>query len=242
MKKLNKIIVNNLIVIFNLRIVVSIILLYINVNFITKGLYNVKNFNDLIKLSFYGTIDISELPIEMLKFTAIQMLIIYIVLNFISEEFGDRIKLNFLRVHSRKMYINSIIITIFVSCFIYFLLGFIVLGLLNLNLITTYMSFTLIIKILFLLIISSFCICLVGFFIALLIKYEAVVFTIVLLFYYIGISIKSNLTKYIIFTQGILSKHYYHNISFKWSYCYCLIFSVILYLVLKSIFIRRDLV
>ncbi|WP_102399413.1 hypothetical protein [Haloimpatiens massiliensis] len=242
MKKINKIIVNNLIAIFNLKIVVSIILLYINVNFITKGLYNIKNFNELIKFSFYGTIGIGDLPIEMLKFTAIQMFIIYIALNFINEEFGERIKLNFLRVHSRKMYINSMIITIFVSCFIYFLLGLIVLGLLNLNLITTSVNFTLIIKILFLLIISSFCICLVGFLIALIIKYESVVFTIVLLFYYIGISIESNLTKYIIFTQGILSKHYYHNISFKWSYCYCLFFSVILSFVLKSIFIRRDLV
>ena len=243
MKKFINIVLNNIICIFPIKNLLASLVMFIAINFLTNNIYPINNINDLFKYTFYGTKNLSDLPIELLKWILCNTFLIYLVLNFVNTEFEKRVQLTILRIGSRRIWINGIVISILISCFIYFILGSIILVGLNFKLVLGAMNFLEILKIIVLMSLSSLPICLIGLLLYLMIKTKFVIFSIIVFLYYLCISIGNTnrfLDKFLIFNQGILAKHYYSNFSFEWSYFYTLTFSFILYFIIKRFVVNYD--
>lgn len=244
MRRVGNLILNNLASMFTIKKFSVVIMIYFFLNLITKELFESKinTFNDLMKFSFYGSDNLTDMPIVVMTWIAVQIILIYIVLDFIHNELNTRVRLIILRIESKKMWINSIFIAVFLCCFLYFALGLIILGLLNYNLVKSSLDLVYSLKLLLLLTLSSFSICLIGGLLTLFFKNQVIIFTLMVLSYYVAISIGGVFSKYMIFSQGILIKHCYYNISFQWTYYYTFLFSIIIYSILRKLLLRRDII
>lgn len=245
MKKLVRIIHNNLLEMFSTNNVIAILLIFIFINYITNNLYNIDSINSLIMFSFWGPKNLTDNTIELFKWTFCQMLIIYIVMNFVSNQHKKRNCMLILRIGSKLTWINGIILSALIGCFLYFTIGFFILITFNFHLLFNTINFVQLIKLLCLFSLCAFISCLVGIVLNIIIKNEPIIFGILLFSYYFSISIGDKvalLDKLFLFNQGILVKHYLGNfISFQWSYLYTIFFSLIIYLVVRVLYIKRDL-
>lgn len=240
MKRFSKLVINNLFKMFTVKRLAIIAAVYIFLNFITNKLFRIDTFIDLITFSFYGGKDLTDRPIITLTFIAVQVLLMYINLSFIHEELNVRIKLIICRIKSKNSWINGMFISILIFCFIYFFIGIIILILLNRDIIQSKLEIIYSLKILILLVLWSFSISLICFLLIIIIKKQTIIFTIIVFMYYIAISIEDIISKYFIFSQGVLAKHYFYNITFKWSCYFSIIISMIMYVVIRNILLRRD--
>jgi hypothetical protein len=113
--------------------------------------------------------------------------------------------------------------------------------LLNYNLIKKGLDLSYILNILILLTLSSFSICLIAFLLIITIKHQVSIFSLLIFGYYAAISMKGDFSKYMIFGQSILIKHYYYNINYEWSFSFTILFSTVVYLILRTLLLRRDI-
>lgn len=243
-KKTIRIVYNDLLAMFSINKLLATIGVYIIINYITLNLYDTKSINDVIKFSFYGVNNIIDMPIELLKWTLCQMLLIYFVLSFINDEFKRRRVIVVVKVGSRRAWINSLVVSTFIACAVYYIIGFLLLILFNFGYISSHINFAELMEVFILLVLSSFTICLIGFALCLFISSEAAIFTVVLFMYYFSIAIGSiniSFDKYLIFNQGILAKHEFLAYSFQWSYNYDAIIILLIYLFIKKIVAKIDL-
>lgn len=241
MKKFKTIVCNDLSFMFTIKRMLLVIVIYIFLNFINEGLYRVKSINELIKYSFYGTKNLIDIPIELIMWTFCQMILLYFILSFVNFEIKERERLVILRISSRAVWFNGIIVSAFICCVLYYAAGFVTLIVLNINLVSCGIDCAYLLKVFILMVLSSFSISLLGIVFTAFIKSEAVTFTILLFLYYLSISIDSRLGKYIIFNQGVLAKHYVFEFGFSFSYIYTVLFSLVLYFIIKNVFLRRDI-
>lgn len=244
MKKIFYININNLISMISIKRIILIILVFSIINFITNSIYDITSLNDVIKFAFYGVNNISDLPIELFKFILPNMVLVYLVLSFSKDEVRGRSSIFIIRIGNINVWINSLIISILILCIIYYSIGFITLSILNYRYFSSYIDFINLINILFLMVIYGFIVCLISLLISIFINNESTIFTIILLLYYLSISLGGMfniLDKYIIFNQGMLIKHYNSLLSFQWSYFYLIIFSLIIVILIKKISIKMDI-
>lgn len=234
-RKVFFILANNLMSIFSRKKILMIIFIFSMLNYMIPPSCNCNNLNEIIENIFRGPNSLLEMPIELLKWCFFQFFLLYIVLDFINKEFNLRNILTILKIGSRKLWINNLILSIFIACLLYFILGGIVISLLNINILSNYIIWERLIKVILLLTITSFVPCLIGLILIYLSKSEAITFTIIFMLslFSIGLgSINVKLDKWFPFNQGILIKHYSSNFSFGWSYIYSMVLISVLYLVI----------
>lgn len=244
MKKMFYIIINNILSVISIKKIISIIFIFISINFITTSIYDINNLNDIFKFSFYGVNSIGELPIELFKGTLCNMYLVYIALSLSNNKLNNRSRIIILRIGNRQVWINGLIFSILIICLIYYSIGFSTLTILNYKYLGEYINLINIVDIFFLMILSGFSFCMISLLIGICIKDESTVFTIIVSLYYISISIGNvvtSLDKYLIFNQGMLIKYSNSSFSFMWAYFYNIIFSLIVYLCVKIISTRIDI-
>lgn len=244
MKKYINIIWNDLQSIFSLKTISMSIFVFILVDIITTGLHKSNNLNDLIKYSFYGTNDLTDEVIELLSWLLCQLFLVYTILNFINYELKKRITIVLLKTGSRTIWLRCMAISIFIYSALYFILGFAVLIILNLNLLSSPVNFVNLFQTLLTLILTGFSVCLSAFILSLLIESEPVILAVLMFLQFLCIAIGGKfkrLDKYFLFNQSILVKHYESNISFTWTYIYDIAFSLLFYFITCKLIKRRDL-
>ncbi|MBE6051695.1 MAG: hypothetical protein E7214_13860 [Clostridium sp.] len=241
MKKLVKYVENNIISIFSIRKLLLVTLLYSFLNIMTNKLYEIKTFNELITYSFYGGKSLNDVLIISLTWIAVQMILMYINLDFINNELNIKIKMIICRIKSKRLWVGSVFIAILISCFLYYLVGLIILGVFNWRILLSSFDYLYTIKVLTLLSLYSFSISMIGFLLTVSLKHETIIITIILFCYCSALSIKGEVSKYIIFSQGILERHYNNIITFLWSYLFITIFSILLCMVVRKLLLRRDI-
>lgn len=242
-KKTFRIILNNIFAMLSLRKYISIVFVFTIIHFITVSLYDISNFNDVFRFSFYGVNNIADMPIEFLKIILCNMFLVYLNLSFGNEEIKTRSSILVIRIGSKKLWVNSLIVSILILCFIYYLIGFVILGAINYIYFSIHANFLELINIFWLMCLSGFLICLVSLLISIFVDNEMIIFAITLSLFFLSIGLGSAVTyldKYTIFTQGMLIKHEAIIPSFQWSYCYLGIVCLLLCVIVKIKLVEKD--
>lgn len=232
---------NNVLGFISKKNIFQVSILFILVNLITLSSYEINTFNELLNLSFYGVPKISELPIEFLKWSAIQFFILYIILKLFYTEVYEKLHMTLLRVSDKKTFINSLLVSMFCICILYYLIGFLVLISFNLKLLFTTINSIYLFKIFLLYILFSYTFSLIGILMFFFIKNENLVFTLIFFFTIISTSIEGNINKYLLISQGMLIKHISYNFNYVFSITLILVFLVITFYGIKSLFMGRDI-
>lgn len=238
-----KLVFSNIISMFSYKKVLASITIFIIINYITESIYDITNINEVIKFSFYGVINIIDLPIELLKWTLNIIIFLYIMLSYVNNQINKRSSMIIIRLCNKKMYINSLICSILILCGLYYTIAYSILFVLNIEYLSKVIDHGELLKIFILLIMYSFFISLVGVVLNFYINNEVTLMCTILLLCYISISIgtiSNSADMFMIFNQGILVKHDLGYFTYMWSYVLLGIHNVLLYKFIKYKFIHTD--
>ena len=119
MKKLSRIILNNIKGMVTFKRIVSIIFIFVIINIITSSTSEITNLNDVFKNSFYGIKKIIDMPSEFFKFMMYQMFLIYLVLIFFHNEINNRSSITILRIGSINLWAKGVVISIILLVIFY---------------------------------------------------------------------------------------------------------------------------
>lgn len=246
MKKFFRILNNNFRSAISIKKLIFIVFIFLIIT-IPKVCY----FNDLtaatdyIKIIFYGPKDLTSNINALLNWSLYEFFLLFIIGDFIYYELKTRNIYTISKIGSKFTWIIYMQLTIFLLITIYHLIGlliiFISIHTFNFNFnINDFFNIT---HIVILLILVSYLMSTIYFFILFLTKNHSLSFIITILVFYLSISIGNmfNLDRYLPLNRGILNNHYFFNLSFNVSNIYILTTIIInLYIIIRC-FIKNDL-
>lgn len=247
MNKGFRIINSNLNAIFSWKKCISISCIFIFI-FIFKmdDLYNESNSLQCINILFYGPINLSDNTGEVFIWSIYQFYLLYIVGNYIFKEFSMRNTYTIGRIGSKTKWNNYMQISIFLTCIIYYLLGFVLemIGMIIFNKSISLGDIINILNIFSILTISSYFISTTYYIILLIHKNHSLSFIMIVIYTYLSILFGDTLKidKFLPVNHGILSKHYFMSFNFNLSYFYLGILIMINLLIINKFISKKDIV
>lgn len=239
----------NLYSIFSYYIVFISVAIFIIMFFSTKLFAGIGfNYTDTINNVFIGPNNLSENFVMLMMWILLNIIIVIICCNFFYKELQMRGMYVITKLKSKVKYILSIILTNYILCILYYLIGFIVIFIMykatsncDSNYVLTNYS---VIEVWFLLINQSFLLVNISMFVVLITKNHTNGFlaTIIIMISSVLLGAQyPEIDKFLPASQGILIKHYLNGYSLIWSIIYLFIFSAIVIAMIYFIWKKRDL-
>jgi len=238
-----KLVKSNILSIISIKTIIYVILIFIAINYINYGIYSINNLDDVIKSSFYGVNKLSDSTVEIFKMLLINIFPIYITLNYFNVTIDNYNLFTLMRMDNKASWINSLFISTLIFCILYYVIGFIVLFILNFKLMLVIFNFKYCFEVLILLVLSSFSICLVSMLLNSLIKNKSLIFSLIIFLYLLSIVMGDSISdsdKWLIFNQSMLVKYTYSCLTFYWAYFFNIITSCTLCFFIKIRVINKN--
>lgn len=205
---------------------------------------NIYGLGEFIKASFYGPNNLSDNIMEVLTWSLCQFYLIYLIGQYLYNELEVRSIYTFLRIRHKKTWHICLQITCFLICVVYFLIGLVI------GLITGYVfnikldinNIVEVINIFTILVLSSYYIITIYFFSIIKTQAHNRSFLMLIIILYLSIILGSifKIDKFIPLNQGIISKHFISDFSFRWSYIYLSIMIIINIMVINRLIKKKD--
>ncbi|GAB6169502.1 hypothetical protein JCM1393_19620 [Clostridium carnis] len=238
MKKLSRIILNNIKAMVTFKRIVSIIFIFVIINIITSSTSEITNLNDVFKNSFYGIKKIIDMPSEFFKFMMYQMFLIYLVLIFFHNEINNRSSITILRIGSINLWAKGMVISIILLVIFYHIIGFLTLSILNIKMLYISIDVIELLNIFLALILINIIWSLITVILCILIKNEATLFCITLAIFCIATTIdieNKGIGKFIVLDKGMLINYYKYNFNFNSTYLFSLLTIGFLYIIFNRL-------
>ena len=238
---------NNIKYIFTIKMILCIIIIFI-INLIMKTNNNIdyESVYEYISITFYGPINMFDNLNELLSWSFYEICFLAFIIRFLNKEFSNRSIYLISRLGNKIRWYNYLQLTILVLTIIYFMIGFLTSSLFTIIINENIINIDIfnILKLLLLIIMYNYFIILLYIIIFLFIENRnlGIIALIMLIYLSIELGNSFHIDKFLLLNQGIISKHIISDFSFLWSYIYLGVFIGYLFIFIKNIVIKRDLI